>query len=68
MENLTDIITQFDFKGDYVNCELFGSGHINTTYLVTYNNNGVECKYVFLCGYARFISQEELDRKIFINI
>ncbi len=47
MENLTDIITQFDFKGDYVNCELFGSGHINTTYLVTYNNNGVECKYVF---------------------
>lgn len=28
----------------------------------------VECVYVFLCGYARLITKEELDRKIYINI
>lgn len=47
MENLRDIINLFDFKGNFVSCRLFGSGHINTTYLVTYNDNGIEYKYVF---------------------
>lgn len=47
MENLTDVINQFNFKGNYVSCKLFGSGHINTTYLVKYDDNGIEYKYVF---------------------
>lgn len=28
----------------------------------------VDCKHAFLCGYARLISEEELSRKVFINV
>ncbi len=27
-----------------------------------------DCKYIFLCGYARFITEQELSKKIFINV
>lgn len=46
MSILDEVISQFDFKGELQNCEIFGSGHINTTYLATYNNGGEECKYI----------------------
>lgn len=27
-----------------------------------------DCKYIFLCGYGRLITEEELEKKVFINI
>ena len=42
-----ETLSNFKFKGEYKNHEKFGSGHINTTYLVTYQDeNGEEYKYV----------------------
>jgi len=46
LSDLNEVLAQFNFKGELVNCELFGSGHINTTYLAKYNDNGREWKYV----------------------
>ena len=46
MSDLNEVLAQFNFKGELENCELFGSGHINTTYLAKYNDNGREWKYV----------------------
>lgn len=44
--NLNEVLDQFSFKGKLVSCELFGSGHINTTFLAVYDDNGTEWKYV----------------------
>lgn len=46
MENLLHILESFNFKGDLIECKIFGSGHINTTYIATYNDNGTEKKYI----------------------
>lgn len=46
MENLLHILKSFNFKGDLVDCRIFGSGHINTTYIATFNDNGTEKKYI----------------------
>lgn len=46
MENLNEVLEQFNFKGELLSCEKFGSGHINTTYLARYNDGGKEWKYV----------------------
>lgn len=43
---LDEVLQQFNFKGNLVSCELFGSGHINTTFLAVYDDNGAEWKYV----------------------
>lgn len=46
MEDVKHILDNFKFKGDLIACELFGSGHINTTYLATYCENGKQRKYI----------------------
>lgn len=46
LKNVNHILEQFKFKGTLVSCEIFGSGHINTTYLALYNESGKERKYV----------------------
>ena len=46
METVNDIIKKFSFKGECVDCRNFGSGHINSTFLVTCSDNGNEQKYV----------------------
>lgn len=40
------IIEQFNLKGDYTGYETINNGHINSTYNVVFNNNGVPQKYV----------------------
>lgn len=45
-ENLMEVINNFQFKGDFVSVKEFGSGHINKTYIVKFDNNGEEIKYV----------------------
>lgn len=46
MHILNEVLEQFNFKGNLVSCELFGSGHINTTYLAKFDDKGSEWKYV----------------------
>ena len=43
---INDILEKFSFKGELEECNVFGSGHINTTYLAKYIENGKEKKYV----------------------
>lgn len=46
MENINTIIKKFNFEGNFVDCSVFGSGHINATYLAVFNDNGKENKYI----------------------
>ncbi|MDE6470859.1 MAG: aminoglycoside phosphotransferase family protein [Eubacterium sp.] len=46
MENIKLILDKFNFKGDLISCEKFGSGHINVTYIAKYNDNGKICQYI----------------------
>lgn len=35
-----EVISQFDFPGEVVECVAYGSGHINDTYRLTVKNTG----------------------------
>lgn len=43
----TEIVCNFIIYGDLINIVKYGSGHINDTYLVTYNQAGKPIKYIF---------------------
>lgn len=45
-KDLKRVIDSFRFKGDFVSVKEFGSGHINKTYIVTFDDAGKETKYV----------------------
>ena len=44
--NINHVLEQFKFKGELESCDIFGSGHINTTFLATYNEDGKKRNYV----------------------
>ncbi len=44
--NLKQILSYFAIKGDFVECEPYGHGHINRTYLATFNENGNRKRYI----------------------
>lgn len=46
MEDIKKVIDNFKFKGNMTDCKIFGSGHINTTYIVSYNDNGKMHRYI----------------------
>lgn len=46
MKDTNLILDQFNFKGQLVSCEPFGSGHINSTYVAEFDENGSRKKYV----------------------
>ena len=46
MEEIFDILNEFDFDGELISCKEFGSGHINKTFIAKYNADGVEKRYV----------------------
>ncbi len=46
MENIKFILEKFNFSGRLIECKLFGSGHINKTYIAVYDDNGIIKKYV----------------------
>lgn len=46
METITDILKKFKFNGELIDCSVFGSGHINVTYLAVFNDEGKENKYI----------------------
>ena len=47
MSEITNILSHFNFKGELVECNIFGSGHINTTYLAKYNESIVTNNFQF---------------------
>lgn len=46
MENINFVLDKFNFKGTLLSCEKFGSGHINTTYMASYDDGGKVSKYI----------------------
>lgn len=46
MENINNILNQFDFCGKIISVKPFGSGHINKTFLATFDDNSNEVSYV----------------------
>ena len=46
MESIYDILKNFSFQGECVACKTFGNGNINSTFLVTCNDNGTVRKYI----------------------
>lgn len=46
MEDIKNIIVNFEFNGNMTDCKIFGSGHINTTYIASYENNGKISRYI----------------------
>ena len=45
--DLAQIAKRFKIYGDYVKAAPYGTGHINDTFLVTYNQAGHEIRYMF---------------------
>lgn len=54
-ENIKNVIDQFDFSGDLIECCPFGNGHINDTYRLTFALDG---------GTKRYILQK-MNKKVF---
>jgi thiamine kinase-like enzyme len=47
MEKLVDIISKFDFSGDYIDATIIQNGHINDTYKLTFScSNGQVRNYI----------------------
>jgi hypothetical protein len=43
---LEKIISNFEIRGDFVDSKSFGNGHINDTFLILFNKDGAEVKYI----------------------
>ncbi len=43
---IKEIISNFKIYGDFIKAKPFGNGHINDTYLVKFNQAGIEVKYI----------------------
>ena len=46
MHDLRLISSLFEMRGDFVEAQAFGSGHINDTYCATYNQAGCRVRYI----------------------
>ena len=44
--NVKDIASHFDIWGDFLWYERYGSGHINDTFLIVYNQAGYQVRYI----------------------
>ncbi len=59
LQNITDVLSNFNFKGNLIDCREFGSGHINKTYIATYKkDDGTNQSYVV----------QQLNGTVFKNI
>lgn len=58
MDNIKSVIENFCFQGNLVHYEIFGSGHINTTYIAFFDDNGKENKYII----------QQVNTNVFKNI
>jgi len=46
-DNIRPIARQFQIDGKFSNARPYGSGHINDTYLATFDRNGIVLRYIF---------------------
>ena len=46
LQNIEKIINEFDIAGSVIEIKPYGSGHINDTLLIKYDQNGNEVKYI----------------------
>lgn len=46
MDNIKNVLDNFKIKGKLISVEQFGSGHINSTYIAKYDENGRSSSYV----------------------
>lgn len=58
MFNLKDVLKNFKIEGDLISAEPYGFGHINSTYLVVYNNKGQQKRYIV----------QKINTKLFNNV
>ncbi len=58
IEKVKNILNRFNFKGDFVSIEPFGSGHINSTYIAEYIDEGKTKHYII----------QKVNNKVFKNI
>ncbi|MCR5208299.1 MAG: aminoglycoside phosphotransferase family protein [Eubacterium sp.] len=64
--NIIDIVSQFDFEGEFRSVKEFGSGHINRTFLAEYDLDGKVKKYVIQkINTAVFKKPDELMKNVF---
>ena len=49
MNNIEMVAKQFRMDGNFVAGEPYGTGHINDTYVLTFDQDGKEVKYILLC-------------------
>ena len=47
MHDLKAVSSLFDLRGDFVHGYSYGSGHINDTYRVDYDQGGARVRYIF---------------------
>ena len=52
------VVEQFDLQGNLISCERYGEGHINETYLLIMEKDGVNIKYIL----------QKINNKIFKNV
>lgn len=58
MSSIVDVINHFSFKGNYVSYNEFGSGHINKTYIVNFDDDGMERNYIL----------QQINNNVFKNV
>ena len=46
VEKIRKVVSEFPLHGGFVSAEPYGSGHINDTYAVTFNQGGVPVRYI----------------------
>lgn len=44
--DIEEVLSSYDFKGSFISNEPYGSGHINDTFLLRYDESGAEIKYI----------------------
>lgn len=57
-DNLSQIVSQFQFEGDFISVQPHGAGHINDTYKAWFQKNGSEHRYIL----------QRINNKVFKNI
>jgi hypothetical protein len=46
MHDLREVSSLFEMRGDFIDAQAFGSGHINDTYCASYQQAGVRVRYI----------------------
>lgn len=45
-DHVKEIATKFQFTGEFISAKPFGEGHINSTFVLNYSDNGISNKYI----------------------